>query len=142
MRTRWFLTLAGTVVLSACSGLSPEAEPPQMCTLMGCLDSVTVILEGNLPVDYTLELAPPEGPPVSVHCVSGENAEPIQVPTGRCEESGGTFIEFAPGQVHATLTWDRGSVEADLTPVYVTTQPNGPDCPPVCRAGSVTLSVP
>jgi hypothetical protein len=108
---------------------------------MGCLDSLTVTLEGEVPADYTLQLTSADGPPLVVSCTSAENAEPPAGQSARCEGSSVTF-GVAPAHVNVRLTWEGGALEKDLTPVYESFQPNGPDCPPVCRAGSVTIVIP
>jgi hypothetical protein len=51
-------------------------------------------------------------------------------------------FNVAPAQVNLRLIWDGGAIERNLTPAYETFQPNGPDCPPACRSGSVTIVVP
>jgi hypothetical protein len=112
-----------------------------MCTLMGCLDTLTFTLDGEVPEEYTLQLTSPDGLLIEVSCTSGEGAETPQGQSGTCGGSGVT-LNVAPSQVHLRLARDGGAIERNLTPAYQVFQPNGPDCPPACRSGSVTIVVP
>jgi hypothetical protein len=141
MRVRVVLFFGAAFLLAGCRGRAPGIEPPRMCTLMGCLDTLTVSLDGEVPEEYTLQLTGSDGVPIEVSCTSGEGSETAQGQSVPCAGRSVTF-NVAPAQVNLRLTWDGGALERNLTPAYETFQPNGPGCPPACRSGSVTIVVP
>ena len=58
--------------------------------------------------------------------------------TGRIEVQ----LEETPASVQITLEHaDAVLLDAELTPDYTTSQPNGPGCDPVCTQAAVTLPV-
>ncbi len=126
--------------LAACAQLSPQ-PPGQMCTLIGCIETLTVEFQGALPSDFLVEATTPDGSSVQVHCIDGQ-AEESATFSGMCSENSVSFYDFAPDEVTITVTWDGGEFSQTVRPNYTISYPNGPDCPPGCKAGTVQLQMP
>ena len=58
----------------------------------------------------------------------------------RC--SGAFFPDYLPDRVFITVTTLRGSQRTEATPQYQVHKPNGASCPPSCRIGQVTVTLP
>lgn len=129
MRTVAFLLL--TLVALALAGCAPREV---QCTLIGCADGLAVDFTGAQPASYTLEARAAGHEPVTVDC-SGDQA------AFQCRPDGTFLPDFTPEEVTLRITWDGGEVERTVRPVYTETRPNGPDCPPVCRHGEVTIDL-
>ena len=100
------------------------------CTLIGCVNDLTVVIQNAPPGPITVQ-ATPVGTPDTVH-------------TATCPgETGCTntvhFVQFAPVHVHLTVTTTAGTRRWDVRPSFHTSQPNGPGCPDICRYGTVRL---
>jgi len=129
MRIVTFLLLAlATLALAGC------ATPERMCTLIGCVDGLTVDFTGVQPASYTLEARAAGHAPVTIDCSSDQA-------TIQCRPDGTFLADFTPEEVTLHVTWDGGEVERTVRPVYTESRPNGPDCPPVCRFGEVTIDL-
>lgn len=103
-----------------CPAVSPDAR------FATCADSVTIQLSDE------------------VVCEEREsNGDRTQVctPTGRFEEI--VSVNGTPAEVVVALR-DGGTLtdERTFVPRYETTQPNGPDCEPICRQGSDSWDLP
>lgn len=130
------------VVLAACGPGEPPTPDPIECTLIGCSDSVTVIIDGELPTEYSLVLAAPGLNTVTVRCPSGEVEGAFPVGPDACQAGTFTFMDYAPDQLELTLRYGGTERSESFTPTYETLRPNGPDCPPACRVGQIVLAVP
>ena len=79
---------------------------------------------------------------VRVHCVEGVNVdgsgqygEPI------CAAWGVTFPS-APAEATVQLHWNNYHLTQKIKPRYEKVQPNGPDCPPICFAAEIGITMP
>jgi hypothetical protein len=96
---------------------------PTMCTQIGCSDGLNVELDG---FDEEVEL----------ELTAGEETRRVTcLPPGPCRH----FIpDFTPAEVTVVALLEDGTEEErSFTPEYRDEQPNGPDCPPVCRQASI-----
>lgn len=133
--------LLTTGLLTACSSSSNEAadknvssDTPvvQVCTEIGCVDGLTVQLEGVIPSTFTVEAVVPGDSPILVQCSSDQPAIP-------CAGDHLFFEGFTPEEVTIRISWKDGQVSETFRPSYERVQPNGPGCPPECRQGHVTM---
>lgn len=129
MRTIAFLLPA--LAALALAGCAPREV---QCTLIGCVDGLSVSFTGAQPASYTLEARAAGHEPVIVDCSSDQA-------TFQCRPDGTFLADFTPEEVTLHITWDGGEVERTVRPVYTESRPNGPDCPPVCRSGQVTIDL-
>jgi len=140
--------------------LSSPAKAQQACTEIGCVDGLTISTEGmDWPAGYyklkfllnnkasvechgTLPLKPcPEGP--SFSC----NKQGITIGESGCalpkkaHAISDIRINAFPQKIVATIMRNGSTVHLrTLRPVYQTTQPNGPNCQPICKSATVSLS--
>lgn len=143
---RWRLVLvifaAGSLIAACSSSTSREAAVTE-CTLLDCEDTLSVTLIGNPPPEYTIELVSTNGPTQAVHCVDGQNQPRRRLSTEpMCHQRGATFYKFAPEQLTVNVIWEEGQLSEFRSPTYATEQPNGAGCEPICRTGSVIVSIP
>ena len=122
--TRYF-ALAAIVFVSACN-----RETPTMCTLIGCGNDLRLEIE-NAPHGPLTIRATPVGTP--------DSARTVTCPGDTGCTNSAYFLDFAPVHVHVTVTTTAGSREWDVRPTFLTSQPNGPRCPEICRSGTVRL---
>jgi hypothetical protein len=124
----FFLLTLATLALAGCTAQE------RMCTLIGCVDGLTVHFTGAQPASYTLEARAAGHEPVTVSCSSDQA-------TTQCRLDETFLADFTPEEVTLHITWDGGEVERTVRPVYTESRPNGPDCPPVCRQGQVAIDL-
>lgn len=114
-----------------------RTEPPaqqveqtqQACTMIGCSDGLTVLVENAPPPPYTIEVTPPDGQTRSMRC---EAATP-------CD--GGLFFEgIAAEELTVRVAKGAESSTQSVRAEYTLSQPNGPTCPPTCRQARVQVS--
>ena len=123
---RRFAVFAAIVLTLAC-----KRDTERACTLIGCLNTLTVEVQNAPPGPITVQ-AVPIGTPDTVH-------------TATCPGDGGCtnavyFVDFAPVHVHLKVITIAGTREWDVRPSFLTSQPNGPGCPEICRSGTVRLT--
>ena len=144
------LIVVAALTLSLASGQGGcDARDDLACTEIGCGDGVTVAVVSERFADgvYRLRVS------------SGGLADDCQwtISSGRiasetCNAAYGVGASYPPpeavavsypaveGPIRVVLSRD-GSVVADraVTPAYETVEPNGPDCPPVCRVARTEI---
>ena len=105
------------------------------CTEIGCTDGITVHLPALPTGPYRVEIVVGSGPSglsYAYDCAGG--------PT--CQQDI-FFPELVLDRIIVKVTTPLGSRLTEIAnPAYVTLQPNGPDCPPLCRQASVTAQLP
>jgi hypothetical protein len=113
-----------------------------ICGALECENQLTVRLWEYIPDDYVMELITDNEETVRVHCVgdvnvdgSGQYGEPI------CAAWGVTF-PAAPAEATIKLHWGNYELTQQVKPPYEKVQPNGPDCPPICFAAEIGITVP
>ena len=119
----------GIGALSGCSIFGPEA-----CTLVGCINGLTVRLT-SLPTEpYSVELRVPgaEQPFYAYECDGGSSCrQAIHSPL------------LSLSHILVRVTTVAGSLDTEVPNVdYIKTYPNGRDCPPPCLYATVTAEVP
>ena len=127
-KSRRFRIALALAFASGCGALGPE-----VCTLIGCNEhGLFIHFDGPPAQTVRIEATTGEGPlPVIVECTD----------LRQCSNSI-VFPSFFPQHVHLKVTHGQFSREYDFSPTYTTSRPNGPDCDPVCRSGSVTVTLP
>lgn len=119
----WIVGLLGAAPLPGCS-----LGEPVTCSGIECANALVVDLDGA-PSSYVIEARGPN-----------ETRRFTCTEVSLCNEA--VFENFTPTQVTIRVTWSDGSVEQVVTPAYEVVQPNGPDCPPICRRAVVTITIP
>jgi hypothetical protein len=136
------------------------APPPQGCTEIGCADGLTISLKkasGSWePGMYSVEI---DADGKKIACTtqiplsgaspsSCDDAAVLLGTSGSAlpaSEHGLSDLIFhsAPKQVSVTVSRDGAMLATkDFTPTYQKSQPNGPDCEPICNQASDSLPVP
>jgi hypothetical protein len=124
------LPAAIALALTACSAPAP-APAQRACTMIGCEDGLTVVVEGTPRGAYRVEARAEGEPPRVRECTSPEACGQV------------FFAGFLPGEVTVEVTAVGGARSSrTVRPRVETVQPNGPDCPPTCRQGRVTVPWP
>ncbi len=104
----------------------------RVCTLVGCLDGLTVRFSPLSTVPYKLTVTVAGDPPTRVvDCSNLANCQGYPF-----------FPGVSAALVTITVTTAGGSHSYVVAPQYQTTRPNGPDCPPECKQATVTLDPP
>ncbi|WP_437950762.1 hypothetical protein WME98_08080 [Sorangium sp. So ce296] len=162
------LIVLGIVAACAAETPSPDSpsaagEPPPArgCTQIGCVNGFTLRLASEAPwpagayrfvITADGETTTCEGKLPLPDCAAGR-ALTCSGPSLLIGESGCALppsahgfseiqMSSAPGQVTVEISRDGTSLaEADFSPSYVESRPNGPGCEPVCRSASATLNV-
>lgn len=111
------LAVATAAIFIACDGTSDTA-----CTEIGCGDGLYVVVQATPGAELEIEAAETGGETRTESCVAGLD--------GSCEVG---FHGFTPEEVTLTVTGAEQALSVTLEPTYEDFQPNGPDCPPVCR---------
>ncbi len=120
--------------------LSP-LSPFHMCTLMGCRDTLDLMLTHEPTSPYTIQLTSSTGETRQITCTPGkismESDNSVICRTGIV-----TIYGFTPAKVAVEITWQDGSFKIDGTPTYKNFRPNGPFCAPTCRLGKLAVNLP
>lgn len=113
-------------------------EIVEMCTLMGCGNSLTVILAGDVPATFDLTVAGQEA-----SCVAGQWASGHIGLRSVCDQ---LVLPWSAAEMPAAVTivaaWGVREVTATAVPAFATLQPNGPNCEPTCQQGEATFTFP
>jgi hypothetical protein len=118
------------------------------CTAMGCTNTLWVMLEGGLPLAYTLEISVPEGKTLNMHCegtTTTVTSNSLPEVSAECHWEpwrGAILSNFAPSEVTITFLGNNDRISQTFQPSYRSFQPNGPNCGPECRSGQVSLTLP
>ena len=115
------------VVVQSCG--SPPFLPV-VCTEIGCDDGLTVIVADAPAGPYSVELVLPGGERRAAECPEAS----------RCE-AGFFFAGVAAREVAITVTSSAGARTITVRPTYTASRPNGRGCPPLCRQGTVKISL-
>lgn len=110
----------------------------QPCTLMDCNDTLSVVFEGHVPADFIVDIAY-ETADGSIN-VSKQCANDQWVMSG--ESCRSTLIDMAAEEVTVMLYWEGESLTEIFHPDFTEFRPNGQQCEPVCRMGSISVVVP
>ena len=122
------LVVAGALVFAgACDLTGPDA-----CTLIGCYSGLTVALQGRPTGAYRVEVQVPGSATAYVfECPDATRCAGVVL-----------FNDFMPSAATVTVTTERGRVQQQVQPTYVTSRPNGADCEPLCRHATVQVPIP
>ena len=158
--------LCGLIIslsLAACTAIGPTAtevptatEAPtatprvivegEVETLLGCVDLLTISLDGAEPQDYELSLTFPAGEVASVRCVDGQTEEGwvYGMPFTHywdyifCSNyDGRDYVSYngAPSSFTVTLTWDDSQIVQHYEPTYKAFMGE-------CHVGGITVTRP
>ena len=108
----------------ACNVVGPSA-----CTLIGCTGLVVEVSGAASQTPVTVVVTAPDGSKRTANCTTT---------TGTCPVS---FPDFTPASVTVRVSSGTQSTEVTVEPAYLTTRPNGPECPPECRGARVTVAL-
>lgn len=146
------------LALASCS----QAGPDGACTEIGCQNGLHLTWDQGpwKPGPYTIEVTL-DGTKVTCEgklplpaCDAGPGFKCTPGASLRLGESGcalppeqhglgGIDIDTMPAQVRIVVRRDGVEVGAqEITPKYQESRPNGPQCEPVCRQASATLTLP
>lgn len=119
--------LAGLLLLSGCTA-------DKACTLIGCTDGLSLALSGGIPASFELTLSAEGQAPKKISCPGG-TADYICLPQS-------VFVNnYTPDRVELTLSAREQQLSGSYTPVYTSSEPNGPGCGPSCRQGRIELTL-
>jgi hypothetical protein len=160
--------LGATALALACTSKNPPppsspapAPAARACTEIGCVDGLRIALEpsarwpaGEYRFDFVVDGRPASctGKLPLPACEQGGaltcTGVPVQIGESGCalpaSEHGFSDVGLtsSPARVKITISRDGQPIaERELSPVYQRSQPNGPDCPPVCNSASDTWRV-
>ncbi len=120
------LTLGLVVAALACTRSS---EPQVMCTMIGCENGLSVVVEDPPAGDYQLVLNAPGEQDRVRDCTANEPCD-----------RGAFFGNFEPETVTVRVVAGTDTLRSvTVSPEWRDNQPNGPDCPPTCRQAVVTI---
>jgi hypothetical protein len=120
--------------------LSP-LSPFHRCTLMGCRDTLDLILTHEPPGQYTILLTSPSGEVRRLTCIPGQVSSQEEL-SALCRVGIVTLYGFVPSQVTVEVTWQAGSYTLSGSPSYQRFRPNGLFCPPACLLGKLSVNLP
>lgn len=152
------LALLGAVGWGAFGcGETTDGGPGYGCTDIGCLSSLEFTIAddggeaGNRDDEYVVTVTVGERIGTCTLVIvetaaeserSNECTGDVPIELGSTDDFTGFTINEAPETVHVVVTLDGATVyDETVTPEYTTSQPNGPDCPPVCQSASVPIEL-
>ena len=120
---RSIILIAAVLTLVGC-------EFSTVCTLIGCDSGLTVQVQNAHAGPITIQAR-----------VSGDStqAHTMSCTPSTCGNSA-FFRDFTPTAVQLVISTSAGTRTQDVTPTYVTSQPNGKGCSPTCRNARVTVA--
>lgn len=154
--------LLALTLLAACAANSPGAGG-KMCTQIGCINGLRLILAkvtpwtaGNYRFAFELDGAavncsgalplPACDQGAALRC---DVADRVMIGESGCalppEQHGFSDIQVmgAPTKVKLEIKREDESLySGELSPTYVTSRPNGPDCEPECRGATAEVALP
>jgi len=120
-------------------------SPFHMCTLIGCKDSLEIVLSHQPPDEYLVQVTSDTGEMRSISCSPGKEevhtSDTYNAPT-LCRTAAVTFFDFTPREVTIKITWQGGSTITSGRPNYESFRPNGRFCPPECQVGRMLVAIP
>jgi hypothetical protein len=125
---------AALLAFTTATGCNTLGIGSRHCTEIGCTDGITVHLPVVPTGSYTVEIVVGGGGGLSYayDCAGGPP----------CQQDI-FFPELVLDRIIVKVTTSLGSRQTEIAnPVNVTSQPNGPDCPPLCRQAWVTAQLP
>lgn len=120
------------IVALFAAGCSSPVGGAVTCTQIGCIDGLFVRFDvAPPPGAVRVELLPEgeSGPRYTYDCAA----------TDPCH-AGVRFPGFTGDYAVVRVTTSAGVVNHEVRPTYAESRPNGKDCPPLCRHGTVTVS--
>jgi hypothetical protein len=123
------LAILALALAPGASSCDDPVDPLKVCTLMGCIDGLDIILTGSVPDSVTIEATSSGGETRTAECVRSDGCGDV------------AFEGFHPEKVTVRISWDGGSVAVTLEPAYSVSQPNGPDCGPTCLYSRVVVDL-
>jgi len=121
--------LGQLLILIGVAGCATTPRMASVCTEIGCSDGLTVEIVGNRTSHVTVEVAAVGHQTQTFECAATD---------APCR----TFYEgFTPQQVTVTVKMGDDTNQRTISPDYHDNQPNGPNCPPVCRQATVNMGV-
>ena len=125
-RLKLILAVAGAAFLGACANMS---EPQRVCTLIGCDDGLSVVVNHTLPQSFTVTVRVATQTLHTFRCDPGQPCQAFV--RNQTPEEVTVSIDAGGGQPPVSRTY---------RPEYRINRPNGADCPPDCKQATVTLT--
>ncbi len=138
------IVLALSLQITACSTteIKTLTTTPKECTLIGCEDSLSITINGNIPDKYMIRLVDSKGAKTEIICSAGQiYSQSSTSYESSCEEWGIALFNYSPDVLDLTISWDEESFSKRVQPNYEDYYPNGQDCPVGCRTGSVSIKI-
>lgn len=134
MKNIWIVLVIVTTAMG-CSG----DDEPKGCTQIGCEDLLTLSfqLADQTPIENFSGSVTIEGQSFQVSCTSEAKFEAEY----ECIDSK-LRLRTASTQVQLDLRWDDSDsfgTQAIIEPEYISVQPNGEDCPPICQQATMVI---
>lgn len=120
---------ARVVVLAAALGACDLVDGSRACTEIGCASGLAVQITGASTHDSVI-----------VQVTDAASSANVQQTCADAMQCRLVFSDFTPADVVIQVTYHQQITTSRLTPNYLVSQPNGPDCPPVCR--NFTAAIP
>jgi hypothetical protein len=122
-----FHALIATAALGACDGPSDN----RVCTLIGCVGGLRVMLEALPTSSFTLSVQAPGQPAKVVNC-------PVPASCGTAH----VFQDFTASEALIEVTTSLGTARYTVRPEYRVSYPNGSQCEPTCRSATTSVAIP
>ena len=103
----------------------------QVCTQAGCEDGVTVQLSEERPDSLSLTIYMDDNSEAFDSLICTDQVSSCVIRAGG----------ITPEKVTVVITWDNEEFRQTFTPGYESFQPNGPDCPPVCKVAAIDIDL-
>lgn len=122
------ILIAGALLCLA--GCTSNAEPQQICTLIGCENGLAVEVNHSLQQSFTVNVRVANQTVHTFRCDPGQQCRAF-------------VANQTPDEVTVSVDAGGGQPPASRTyrPEYRMNRPNGPDCPPECKQATVTLTL-
>ncbi len=127
-KAKHFLLFVGLIIfLGSCNQVK---QTPIACTKIGCIDGIALNLSSSLPNTAVVEIIY-DGQTNTLSCAQGNCINQT------------VFISNITPKTFTVRISNNGSIlsESVHRPTYKNTQPNGPDCPPICKQVEVSINL-
>ena len=127
-----------TLVVAASFGACSTEDNIQSCTLIGCVDQVTLraLDPSGALIAKVQGTVIADGKTIAVNCLSGTGGLDYG-----CSPNGLVVMTSAASLVVSLSSGDLAVSGLVVTPSYVTTRPNGPKCDPICKQAIVDVQL-
>lgn len=129
--------------------LSVSQDGSVECFRLGCGSGLQIILEGNTPNEFSIEILDETGSKKMAQCIVVNDQTVILGDIINDQNASCAFLTpsaffpgYLPDEVTVTVRWANNSVTQSTRPIYRTQRPNGDRCPPECRLARIIFTLP